>query len=116
MIRKLKRRQFIGVRIPDIKRVRFRNNHPVTSIQYILRHPVMPGLNDPVPIKDDSFPWVSQCVIPYDPRFAGAEIPEPVQEGLEELVVVVGVPDIGHLVGTEVVQWGELEILVDCGY
>lgn len=107
ILRKHKLRNLIIVRIPNIKRLRLRDNNAMTFIKHALRHAIVPGLNHP--IRGNAVTLVGACscdgVIPHNQRFGRRTTNgfEPFEECREEFSVILCVPYQGNFVSTKVV-------------
>ena len=95
----------------------------MSLIEYILSDTIMPGLYNPVLGYADVLSFVGERIIPENEGFVRTNVFQPSQKALEQLVVIMnvgveqlvvlfGVPDICDFITTKVVK-GRIEVLID---
>jgi hypothetical protein len=90
------------------------DDHPVTFVEHFLGDAVMPCLYNPILGQIDCLLFVCQRIVPQNQRFAWQKVFEPLQERLEQLVVVISLPDICYFIAAKVMH-RRPEIAVDSG-
>jgi hypothetical protein len=114
IIREPEGRDLVFVRISNVECIGFGDDHPVTFVEHFLGDAVMPCLYNPILGQIDCLLFVCQRIVPQNQRFAWQKVFEPLQERLEQLVVVISLPDICYFIAAKVMH-RRPEIAVDSG-